>query len=115
MTSKHTPGPWTMDSERNGGYPVRGANDLLVAWCSVATSSSGLNVTLAQAEANARLIAQAPDLLRQRDELLEALRGAVGLLRCVSEFDLTGKDLDDITAWEAIVQKAEGREASDGE
>ena len=66
MTTKHTPGPW-----KAGRYPAIDSGDK--AW-KVTDSTFLVNVARCdQSEANARLIASAP-------ELLEALRIASGIL-----------------------------------
>ena len=62
--TKHTPGPWTVNPHFNHGAEVRSLAS--VAWCSVASThgASGSQVIdVAEARANARLIAAAPDLL----------------------------------------------------
>lgn len=72
MSTKHTPGPWTVNPHFNHGAEVRSLAS--VAWCSVASThgASGSQVIdVAEARANARLIAAAPDLL----EALEAAHG----------------------------------------
>jgi hypothetical protein len=66
----HTPGPWRAEQLDGAAGPnerpwVRGATGYAALAC---------GDTQAEAVANARLIADAPKLLRQRDELLEALR-----------------------------------------
>ena len=64
MSTKHTPGPWTMHPRFDDGAEVRAIAP--VAWCGVATtvgSSGDQSIDAAEARANARLIAAAPDLL----------------------------------------------------
>ena len=64
MSTKHTPGPWTMHPRFDDGAEVRSLAS--VAWCSVASThgASGSQVIdVDEARANARLIAAAPDLL----------------------------------------------------
>ena len=75
MTNKHTPGPW-----------VAGGSDInLGTWVS---SRTGTRVcTLRQCEddwANAALIAQAPDLLAERDRLLQVNAELVAALQAVT-------------------------------
>ena len=63
--TKHTPGPWTMHPRFDDGAEVCAIAP--VAWCSVAStvgSSGDQSIDAAEARANARLIAAAPDLLR---------------------------------------------------
>ena len=65
MSTKHTPGPWTMHPRFDYGAEVR-ALLAPVAWCGVASThgaSSSQSIDAAEARANARLIAAAPDLL----------------------------------------------------
>lgn len=62
--TKHTPGPWTMHPRGKDGAEVRAITS--VAWCGIALTHgvSGSQVIRAdEAQANARLIAAAPDLL----------------------------------------------------
>lgn len=64
MTTKHTPGPWTMHPRFSDGAEVRSIAQ--VAWCGAAAAygeSGNQNIDAAEACANARLIAAAPDLL----------------------------------------------------
>jgi len=68
--TKHTPGPWTVNPYCNDGAEVRAIAP--VAWCSVATtvgSSGSQSIDAAEARANARLIAAAPDLLAALERL----------------------------------------------
>ena len=74
MTTKHTPGPWTMHPRFDDGAEVRSVAS--VAWCGVAStvgSSGGQSIDAAEARANAHLIAAAPDLLHVAEMVL---RGA---------------------------------------
>ena len=82
--SKHTPGPW-----RQAGEDIFGANDWWVAVATRDCTSKGSD----EPEANARLIAAAP-------ELLEALQSLVR--HCESGLDF---ELDDA---KAAIQKATG-------
>ena len=64
MTTKHTPGPWTVHPRFDDGAEVRSRAQ--VAWCGVASTygaSGDQTIDAAEACANARLIAAAPDLL----------------------------------------------------
>jgi len=68
--TKHTPGPWTMHPRFDDGAEVRAIAP--VAWCGVATtvgSSGSQSIDAAEARANARLIAAAPDLLAALERL----------------------------------------------
>ena len=72
-----TPGPWAQAGQR-----VNGPAGVLVAWCGEASSidvAGGFYaVSKTEAEANARLIAAAPDLLA-------AVRAAHEYLLCIPE------------------------------
>jgi len=79
--TKHTPGPWTMHPRfddltlKNDGAEVR-ALLAPVAWCSVASThgaSGSQSIDAAEARANARLIAAAPDLLEALEKLYRAV------------------------------------------
>lgn len=77
MTTKHTPGPWTMHHCFNDGAEVCAIAP--VAWCGAASTygaSSTQRIDAAEARANARLIAAAPDLLEACEILTEAQRRA---------------------------------------
>lgn len=63
---KHTPGPWHVLDHPNREYFVYGPDGNLVANC-----DGWINHTLADKQANARLIAAAPELL---EACIEALR-----------------------------------------
>lgn len=83
----HTPGPWRIsDLQRN--IVVAGKHSNSVATCYIV----GITDTMETAEANARLIAAAPDML-------EALRG----------FLTIGYYPETRAAAEAAIAKAEGR------
>lgn len=73
--SKHTPGPWTFVQGGSGDFPtwnVRIGNRGLITLPATASMET--------MDADARLIASAPDLAAQRDALLEALRLIAGLI-----------------------------------
>ena len=92
--SKHTPGPW-----RRAKYKVFSAGESLVA----NTRSTGLASDAD--EANARLIAAAPDLL-------EVLSIAIELLRKVEPFPGQADILSGcIEAGSAVIAKATGEAA----
>ena len=102
--SQHTPGPWTIEPEHiddeDGSYhePVIMANDgmLIVAVIRVGTG---------QDEANARLIAAAPDLLTA---LVEIAKGE-GRFSC-DPLEHASNTIDDMKALAlAAIAKAEGR------
>jgi len=67
--SKHTPGPWVW-AERHHGLYGAGPNNAVLDWFPY----EGMHL-IANAEANARLIAAAPDLLKACQQALYALKG----------------------------------------
>lgn len=70
MSTKHTPGPWTMHPRFDDGAEVRALAP--VAWCGVASThgaSGNQSIDAAEARANARLIAAAPDLLAALEDI----------------------------------------------
>ena len=75
-----TPGPWR-DTE--GGIidngPPRGHAGTEIADVYGADVHDGRGPEFTIAQANARLIAAAPTLLKQRDELLEAAKNMIGI------------------------------------
>lgn len=84
MSTKHTPGPWATAGGSTGRYrtptiEVRALTGGGVSQC-IATVTS-----IAVGQANARLIAAAP-------ELLEALRAARDYLSCIPESAAGGDD-----------------------
>lgn len=78
--SKHTAGPWIVWNDRHGNLSVRSANERDTkdeTYLEIATEVGGLRTWKnfkdhSEEEANARLIAAAPELL----EALEAMREA---------------------------------------
>ena len=71
--SKHTPGPWRSDPCYRSGYTVWGGTDA-VPVCVVDTQDDEGRFGTIKNEANARLIAAAPDLLEALVEASVALR-----------------------------------------
>ena len=69
----HTPGPWKVYGRPAVGIGKLGVQGIL------AQTMGRLDTPHLQRLANARLIASAPDLLAQRNELLEALENFVGI------------------------------------
>jgi len=99
MTQKHTLGPWTVDFEGEDDYdgvPITAkGRDGYVPVANVPVYYTDRP----EREANARLIASAPELKTQRDELLEALKKIV--------FDWDGEPEDMMEA-RAAIEKAKG-------
>ena len=77
MSAKHTPGPWSWGSDYNGLYGAGPDNDVLSTayyenmWLSHKRDE-------AEREANARLIAAAPELLEALIAVKEVLDFAIG-------------------------------------
>jgi hypothetical protein len=99
LVSGHTPGPWTIDhhTDRGEGRTVRDVDGLPIARVDGGSSSYGVDGHKARThdgrDADAALIAAAPDLLAAAELVLEAK----GLL--ISEFEVL----------EAAIQKAKGQ------
>ena len=94
MKALHTPGPWhAAASDRNAMYrdKVADARDGLVADCFTSTLGRGIQ------EANAHLIAAAPDMLDELRRLFDAYEAG------------DAYDEDDMTRVRAAIDKAEGR------
>ncbi|AUA83931.1 hypothetical protein [Pseudomonas aeruginosa] len=82
--SKHTPGPWGQD--KWGSLQTEGGQDVLLR--GITTISAGSDERIAEAEANTRLIAAAP-------ELLDAL---VNLLPLISPLKAESQQVADASA-----------------
>lgn len=96
--SKHTPGPWYTTARSNNMidvcHQIRRPGAITMALCRVQARQSWLS----EAEANARLIAAAPDLL-------EALKRCAGVLGLVSP---GGQEDPDVLCARAAIAKATG-------
>lgn len=114
VRSKHTPGPWHYDSWKYIN-PGTGAIDrtvpvVVTAKFRIAEMASDegndnpYTIPLSEAEANARLIAAAPDLL----EACKQIKAAYAHLTPYEHGEEAEKALDAI---DAAIAKAEGREA----
>jgi len=89
----HTPGPW-----RKGDHPFDIVAGEYTVVATVASDRQGLNRGREVSEANARLIAAAP-------ELLQALRGLIGLHDDPTPYD----SATTISVARVAIAKAEGR------
>jgi len=95
MTTQHTPGPWRLSSGDETEI-FSGAKPVARAHCGGLTS-----VKLPEAEANARLIAAAP-------ELLAALVEMVVLYADHEQYDDEGYETAGINAARAAIARAQG-------
>ncbi|HGM6575099.1 TPA: hypothetical protein ACXNIX_005133 [Pseudomonas aeruginosa] len=66
---KHTPGPWGQD--KWGSLQTEGGQDVLLR--GITTISAGSDERIAEAEANTRLIAAAPELLEALQVCIEQI------------------------------------------
>lgn len=97
MTTKHTPGPWEVQPDQRSqgeALAIVGGSSLIIARTPKATLDMHRRVD----EANARLIAAAP-------ELLEALRAINQVLGGSQPIDIPGA----LMIARAAIAKAEGR------
>ncbi len=109
--TKHTPGPW-----RVGNWASVYAEDLS---CMIAECHGCTNQMLATAQANARLIAAAPETAAERDRLKASNAELIETLRLIDELATNGLDhahprngatISAIaSAARAAIVKAEGR------
>ena len=85
--SRHTPGPWEINERHGGVIYIEGVGNT-VAIC----HDDGFDIDHAEAEANARLIAAAP-------QMLEALEAADALIhRLLMGADYAQKEVEEIRA-----------------
>ena len=73
MDAKHTPGPWTVTPTLTGTLSINKTENVPIA----TVGGAGWHLGKETAEANARLIAAAPDLLAALEEIAAADSGAV--------------------------------------
>ena len=102
MADKHTPGPWHRDARSGPGCDVRAASGRKVALCWGLASNNASNYRpgyRAECDANAHLIAAAPDLL-------EALKDCVAVM----DRELAGLKViqPELSAARAAIAKATG-------
>jgi hypothetical protein len=98
MSAKHTPGPWQVN--HNNPLQVCDADGEVRGCAPIATAWTPTQQITREAVANARLIAAAP-------ELLEALKGAVDVLRSQLGFLQHADDIEKIDAARAAIAKVE--------
>jgi len=90
--TKHTPGPWTCDAQ-HGTFYVFGHHSAMVADSQDGEESHlarirgvGRNASMEEQEANARLIASAPDLADALENMLGAFNTPVRRVKLPSDF-----------------------------
>lgn len=96
MNTQHTPGPW----HRTNGYAF--IHNALGGEVAKITSSIDSDAQMEEHEANARLIAAAPELLDALKRMTEAAKDILGE-------PSTSEGYFDITEAEKLIAKAEGR------
>ena len=105
MTAKHTPGPWHIDASKSFYVFASGA------LAEQAGVEHGPFICNASTQANAALIASAPDLLAERDRLLqvnaELLVALKGIIRHLGPFMGQGCMDSEIAVARAAIAKAE--------
>lgn len=102
--SKHTPGPWYVEEGANGDVLVTSThrpNGLDEDICHVYGGNDG---DKAQALIDAAAIATLPDLIRERDDLLDALQGMITAF----DADLHDLMIAKLVAMAAITQATGG-------
>lgn len=105
-SAKHTPGPWIIFADQGSAVAVLPAMRPGEV-CSFEGSG------LPNKEANARLIAAAPDLYEAARALVEAEDALLAELRAAGEMpDLTEKPWSLVDALRTAIAKAEGRATS---
>lgn len=117
--AKHTPGPWIIqrDNENPLLYIVTDSRteSNVIAGPFLSENTMHPDDRLARQAADAHLIASAPELLRQRDELKEALKNAeVELLKITQSYVCAKRELnqmhgfnEDVTIFPVVVSAKE--------
>lgn len=113
MSAKHTPGPWHWPHDSNDLCPVN-PDPYRSAVSSILTADGGYGFlgsstadTLAELDADRRLIAAAP-------ELLEALREAMDAVKTFHGpdcWEIYEQHSPEMKRWRAVIAKATGSEA----
>ena len=113
MSAAFTPGPWRVYSDRDDELKVKGPGDEWIADCADGFwgDDGGDWIMAAESEANARLIAAAPDLLAALQNILGMAEAHTN--RCKALRHNKGKPVieamqADIAAARAAIAKAEG-------
>jgi len=103
--SKHTPGPWLYREDKGGGYevfPYNGGPPEIGEWAEICTISEYNK----DPEADARLVAAAPELLEE----LKRTRDDLTNIKAFCTLDATREAISRmIQRIDAAIAKAEGR------
>jgi len=108
METKHTPGPWKV--EEYNSATLRGAIGIFSADSTIPIVHSPMGESLAEADANARLIAAAPELLAAAEKASALIKH---LIKVCQNNGLTGDSAEDVQCdWlqhiNAAIAKATG-------
>jgi hypothetical protein len=101
MTTQHTAAPWET-LEIHDGIAIKDSRNVTIAYCGYATEADDIELDKGETEANARLIAAAPDML----EALEDAEEIISSLMAIHEEDET--DVPSIVTIRAAIAKAKG-------
>lgn len=106
MNATHTPGPWVRDRASGLNCDVRGGNNRKVAlcWGLSAAAAKNSDAYRAECDANAVLIAAAPDLLA-------AARQAESLIPHLCDLDASHATASVVDMLRAAISKATGEAA----
>jgi hypothetical protein len=110
--SSHTPGPWWTDDKMDGDSYRNVMSDQRESPVASIWLGRVLDIKREEAEANAELIAQAPELKQQRDDLLAAAKAVVERWDAHRWKDL-GATADVIHHLRNAIAKAEAKEVTD--
>lgn len=102
MVTQHTPGPWKFDRNNDGLIAFRIAGNGLILADALFKNTIEHAPQRTEAEANARLIAAAP-------ELLEKLQELVGLICSMPGYEERDVTVEDCDAAKEAIAKAEGK------
>ena len=110
MKIEHTPGPWVIDSDGDGKANAIVTSTHLASLDDDICEVYGGNMDGADIrQANARLIAASPDLLRACYQALAAMRDLAEQAGDVPEWNTGGDAYEACNALRAAIAKAEGK------
>lgn len=100
-----TPGPWRIEAGQTGGWAIEVDEPRFMVLCARAPWPEHIE----ESEANARLIAAAPDLLESLRVLIDEIdRWEEAVVKIVPAFTRAGK-WESLESARAIIAKAEGK------